>query len=117
MRRFLCIFLMLLLPLQGFAMQGGSLPLEEMFDIAHEIDHLEGASHHHDEHGSTHYDESGESAKHFAEHSASQVCVALPSCVTPLLTIKRSRAAHIAPGQYMPDPVPERPQRPPQSLG
>lgn len=98
-------------------MQGSAFALAKMFDIAHEIDHLEGASHHHDEHGGTHYDESGESAAHFAEHSASQSCVALLPDVTPPLATEPFRGAHSDPGQYIPDHIPERPQRPPQSLG
>jgi hypothetical protein len=115
-RRFLCIFLMLLLPLHSFAVQDGAFALEKAFDIAHELDHLEGVSHHHDEHG-THYDDSGESAKHFAEHSASQPCVALPSIAVPIPANEPLVAARGDLGNYIPNPIPERPQRPPQSLG
>jgi hypothetical protein len=107
---------MLLLPMHSFAMQAGALAFEEMFDIAHEIDHVEGASHHHDEHG-THYDESGDSAQHFAEHSASHGCVALPSVAISLLTTVPIKVAPSDLGHFIPDHIPERPQRPPQSLG
>lgn len=88
-----------------------------MFDVAHEVDHMTGASHHHDEHGAPHYDDSGESAKHFAEHSASNICVALPSDVVPFLTSELFKVASSDLGQYIPDHIPERPQRPPQTLG
>lgn len=108
---------MLLLPLHAFAMQDGASAFKEMFDIAHEIDHLEGVSHHHDEHGAPHYDDSGESAKHFAEHSASQLHVALPSGEIAFLTSIQFKAARSDLGHFIPDHIPERPQRPPQSLG
>jgi len=107
---------MLLLPLQSFAMQGGTFALAEMFNIAHEVDHREGASHHHDEHGAPHYDDSGESAKHFAEHSASQPCMALPSIPVPLQASEPFKTVRPDLGHFIPDHVPERPQRPPQSL-
>lgn len=108
---------MLLLPLQSFAVQGGAFALEEAFDIAHEVDHLEGVRHHHDEHGAPHYDDSGESAKHFAEHSASQPGAALPSIAVPFLASEPFKAARGDFCHFIPNPIPERPQRPPQSLG
>lgn len=108
---------MLLLPLHSFAMQDGAFALERMFDIAHEVDHMEGASHHHDEHGATHYDDSGESAQHIAEHSASSLCLALVSDAIPPLTIAPLKAVRSDFGHFFPDHIPERPQRPPQSLG
>lgn len=118
MRRFLCILLMLLLPLHAFAMQGGWPSSASAFDIAHEIEHLAGAKHHHDDdHGSVHYDSSGDSAHHFAEHAAGYSCLALPTTVTPPTTIDASSAPVAAPQHYLPDPLPERLQRPPCSLG
>jgi hypothetical protein len=106
----------MLIPLHSFATQGGLLSTGG-FDIAHELEHLDGTSHHHNDDGSIHYDESGESDQHLAEHSASSPAATLPSLsslqITPdLLTVIRSEF-----GQYIPDPVPERPQRPPQVLG
>jgi hypothetical protein len=117
-RRLLCVFMMFLLPLHSFAMQGGWYSAGSAFDIAHEIDHLTGASHHHDdEHASVHYDESGASDKHFAEHSASHPCVALPSAILPPPAIAPIKFPVSDPGHFMPDPFPERLQRPPKSLG
>lgn len=108
---------MLLLPLHAFAMQEGAFAFAEMFDIAHEIDHIEGVSHHHDEHGAPHYDDSGESATHFAEHSASHLCIALPSVEVSFMASIQFKVARCDFGQFIPDHIPERPQRPPQSLG
>lgn len=118
MRRFVCIFLMLLLPLHSFAMQGGWYSSASAFDIAHEIDHLAGAAHHHDDdHGSVHYDKSSDSAKHFADHAAGQSCIALPSTVLPPPTFAVGSRAIPEPRHYLPDPFPERLQRPPAALG
>lgn len=118
MRRFFCILLMLLLPLHSFAMQGGWYSSASAFDIGHEVDHLAGAVHHHnDHHGSVHYDNSSDSSSHFAEHSAGHSCAALPSTVLPPLSIALSNAAVPESRQYIPDPIPERLQRPPKSLG
>lgn len=118
MRRFLCIFLMLLLPLHGFATQVGWHASENAFDIAHEADHLAGASHHHDdEHASVHYDDSGASDKHFAEHAASHQCAALPSTAVPPAAMAPTTFAVADPGHFLPSPFPERLQRPPRSLG
>jgi hypothetical protein len=118
MRRLLCIFLMVFLPLHSFAMQGGWYSAGSAFDIAHEIDHLAGASHHHDDvHASVHYDDSNASDKHFAEHSAAQPCAALPTIITHSLAIDPFTFAMNDPGHYISDPIPERLQRPPKSLG
>lgn len=116
-RRLLCIFLMLLVPLHAFALQGGWHSDGASFDIAHEIDHLVGASHHHDDHhGSVHYDESGASDKHFAEHSASHQCAGLPPAFEPPFPAAPLRFAALDTAHFIPNPVPERLRRPPRSL-
>src|SRR5688572_8957564 len=107
----------MLLPLHSFAVQGGWLSAENVFDIAHEIEHLQGASHHHEDDGSIHYGDSEESDKHFSEHSAAQPPLALPSMFLPPLSFAPLTAATSKPPQYIPDPIPERPQRPPSFLG
>ncbi|HYD80269.1 MAG TPA: hypothetical protein VEC06_10710 [Paucimonas sp.] len=118
MRRFLCILLLVLAPLHGFAMQSGWYAEGNAFDLAHEIDHLTGATHHHgDDHGDVHYDDSSDSAKHFAEHSASNQCAALPSAMMPPFAVAASRATIPEPQHYIPDPFPERLQRPPSFAG
>lgn len=118
MRRILCFLLILLLPLHSFAMQGGWYSSASAFDISHELDHLAGAVHHHDDdHGSIHYDNSTDSSTHFAEHSAGQSCAALLTTVLPPLTIDLRNSVDGEPSHYIPDPIPERLQRPPKSLG
>lgn len=118
MRRLFCIFLMFLLPLHSFAMQGGWYSSASAFDIAHEVDHLVGATHHHDDdHGDVHYDNSGASAKHFADHAAGQSCFALPSNVLPPMAMALASRAVGEPRHYLPDPFPERLQRPPSARG
>lgn len=116
-RRLFCIFLLLLLPLHSLAVQRGWLSHGATSDLTHELEHVEGISHHHDNHGSIHYDESDESTKHFYEHSAAQQTAVLPSFVLPPLAIAPLLSVVSGPLQYISDPIPERPQRPPKSLG
>ena len=118
MRRLVCIFLLLLLPLHGFASQGGWTPSGsgKAFDLAHEAEHLEGTGHHHMEDGAVHYDDSGESAQHHAEHAASSPVVALPSFFTPQIARVALPFARGELRQHIPERVPEQPQRPPQAL-
>lgn len=115
-RRLLCLLLLLVLPLQTLA-AGGLLPTGNAHGLAHEIDHLKGTHHHHEEDGSIHYDESGESATHLAEHSPSQPSATLPSFHAPQTVVPLYVVAAAPPPHSLPDPVPERPQRPPQVLG
>jgi len=116
-RRLLCIFLLMLLPLHSFAMQSGWLSAEAVFDIAHEVEHLQATSHHHDDDGSVHYDDSGESAAHSVDHSAFQQSASLPSVAMPLLTIQPFTIRLREPAYYIPDPFLKDPQRPPSRLG
>ncbi|OWW22637.1 hypothetical protein AYR66_27185 [Noviherbaspirillum denitrificans] len=109
---------MLLLPLHSIAMQSGLGSPAKTFDIAHEIDHLVGATHHHDDtHGSVHYDKSGDSMKHFADHAAGHSCAALPSTTKLPVAISASTARADEPRHFLPNPDPDRLQRPPCSLG
>lgn len=120
MRPVLCVFLLMLLPLHSFAVQGGWLSPGDAFNLAHEVEHLEGRSHHHhDDNGSVqvHYDESDESVQHCLDQCASQQPITLPSAVTPQLTLTLFSVVRSELTQCIPDPIPERPQRPPQSLG
>ena len=107
----------MLLPLHSFAMQGGGLSAGKLFDIAHEVEHLEATSHHHDDDGSVHYDDSGESAAHFADHSASQQSASLPPGAMPSLLIEPYTIKLFELDYSIPDPFLEDPQRPPASLG
>lgn len=118
-RRFLTILLLLLLPLHSLAMQGGWSTAGHDHTIAHEMEHAQGTSHHHEDDGTVHYDESDESAAHVSEHAACQLAFTLPSIGTiGPLTLIPVIIAKAEPWQYIPDPIPERPQRPPSlSLG
>lgn len=118
MRRLVCIFLLLLLPLHAYATQGGISPLGKKFDLAHEIEHLDGANHHHHgDDGSVHYDDSSESAQHHAEHANAGQAMALPSTITPQFALTARTAVRVELREYIPDHVPEQPQCPPQVLG
>lgn len=118
MRRLICIFLMLLLPLHSFAMQGEWSSAGNAFDLAHEAEHLDGISHHHhDDDGTVHYDDSGESVQHHAEHTACGHAVALPSTAMPQLVLTALSFVRGELWQHIPERIPEQPQRPPQVLG
>ena len=119
MRRLFCLFLLILLPLHSFAMQGGWYSSgKAAFSIAHEIDHLAGTSHHHDdEHGGIHYDDSQTSADHLSDHSTAHGCAAIPPSGVPLLAARAIRTTEMQPQHYLPDPYPQRLQRPPSTLG
>lgn len=118
-RRFVCLFLLVLLPLHGFAMQGGWISSgKAAFSIAHEMDHLTGTSHHHDdEHGGIHYDDSQASAEHLSDHSSAHGCAAIPPSAVLLLAARAARTTETQPQHYLPDPYPQRLQRPPSTLG
>lgn len=107
----------MLLPLHSFAVQVGWFSAGSAFDLAHEIEHMEGASHHHGDDGTVHYDDSSESAQHSSEHSAAQPPFGLPVISLPPLLFAPPVATPSPLAQYIPDPIPERPQRPPSSLG
>jgi hypothetical protein len=121
-RRFLCIFLLLFLPLHGFALQGGWLAAGQTFSPAHENVHQQGRSHHHhpgaDAQDAIHYDESDASAKHALEYCwTSHLAPALPSVAMPLPALSMRLGAFSDPPGILPDPIPERLARPPRSLG
>lgn len=116
MRRIVCLLLMLLLPLHSVALQSGTSSPEVAYNIAHEIDHLIGATHHHDDtHGSVHYDKSGDSMKHFADHSAGHPCVGLPPTLQPVASVEKSASVAEMLKHFLPAPFPDRLHRPPSS--
>lgn len=118
MRRFIAVILFLLLPLQSFAMQGNWLSAGKDNNFAHVLEHFKGISHHHHEDGSAHYDESEESTQHFSESFAFQQTATLPTIGMQPITIFLITIAPVEQWTFVPDPIPERPQRPPSlSLG
>ncbi|MGZ9043961.1 MAG: hypothetical protein ACXW24_05960 [Telluria sp.] len=118
MRRFICILLLLCLPLQSFALQGGSLLFGSDSSMAHEIAHEEQVQHHHDDDGSLHYDDSDESAKHLADHSASPEPAGLS---VPELSAGPEQLVSVTKpefSRFIPDPYLDSPLRPPaRTLG
>ncbi len=116
-RRLICLFLLMMLPLHTFALQGGWTPKGNTFDLAHEIEHRQVTSHHHDIDGSIHYDDSTESAKHSADHKCCQQMATLLPAVLPLLNFPPSSMVVFHLGINVPDGFPERPQKPPSALG
>lgn len=113
MRRLLCIFLLVCLPLQSFAMQLGGLHALVESELMHEIDHEQGIGHHHDDDGSVHYDDSDESAEH-VQHDCAGPC----QCLLP--DTSKLAAPQGMPGEsplpftsFIPDPDLEDPTRPP----
>ncbi|MEW6762466.1 MAG: hypothetical protein AB1437_16725 [Pseudomonadota bacterium] len=115
MRRIISIFLLLCLPLYGFAMQGALPQGFGVQPLAHELEHEEGIQHHHhEEDGSIHYDESEESLVHAQEHSSS----AQPfSFHVPSLTLPLERQRLVAAGftaRAVPEPFVDGPRKPPR---
>lgn len=114
MRRIITIFLLLCLPMYGFAMHGGLSPANGLPSLAHAVEHDEGISHHHEEDGSVHYDASDESLDHAQEHSCSPQAASIS---VPTLSF--------APGQRLseraalttlavPEPFLDGPRKPPR---
>jgi len=116
-RRYLCIFLLMLLPLHTFAMQGAWLSMGNTLDIAHEIEHAQNTGHHHKADGSVHYDESDESTQHASDHSCFQQMATLPSDGIVSVNSATSSAIALPVKLGIRDGFPERPQRPPSALG
>jgi len=113
-RRYFCLLLLICLPLQSFALQGGRLL---SVGIAHELQHDQGIQHHHhDEDGSVHYDKSDESEQHVAEHSASSHSVWVPAAAPPQMPVAAARLlAQAEPVRFIPAPFLDGPHRPPAS--
>lgn len=118
MRRILHIFLLLCLPLYGFAMQG-SLPLVGGAPLlVHEIEHDEGIAHHHEDDGTVHYDESEESLAHVQDHSTppQPAGFGLPQLSVPPERLVSRLGPYVA--RAVPEPFLDGPHRPPAfSLG
>jgi hypothetical protein len=115
-RRLLVIFLLLLLPLHSFAVQGNWFAPEKALNLAHEIEHQQGTSHHHLDDGSVHYDDSSESTQHALEYSSPHQSARLPSGAMPPSTMAALSVSPVEFARHIPDPVPERPMRPPLPL-
>jgi hypothetical protein len=113
MRRFLCILLMLLLPLQGFAMQRNQAIQTGDLSFVHEVLHDEHISHHHEDDGSVHFDSSDESVQHVQDHSCSPPPGGLfvPELAPAPNELVETVSIHLV--TFIPDPMLEMPHRPP----
>lgn len=112
MRQFLCILLLICLPLQSFALQVGvDQPLTSL-GWAHEPAHSDDP-HHHAEDGAAHYDESDESLAHADEHSAGLQLSILNINGFFFGATPASPGQYLDPASYIPDPFLDEPQRPP----
>lgn len=116
MRRFICILLLMLLPLHGFAMQSGELG-QHAYDFAHEIEHATDVSHHHEADGTTHYDQSDESVQHALDNTTFTQAVALPSLALPQPAAPPSSLGESRLSLLIPDGIRTLPIRPPCALG
>ncbi len=114
-RHFLCLLLLICLPLQSFAAQMGDVQRVTPAGMAHELDHLQERLHHHhdDDDGAVHYDNSEESQEHSEKHS--HCCVQLlfkpmAALFTPFdVPLAKSMAVIVS----TPHPYLDGPHRPP----
>lgn len=113
MRRLICILLLMCLPLQSFAVQGGSLLFESDSSLAHELAHDERVQHHHEDDGSVHYDDSNESAQHIQDHSSSPQPAYLPIPKLPAAPEQLVSVAKTEFARFIPEPFLDGPLRPP----
>ena len=115
MRRLICILLLLCLPLQSFAVQGGALLFGSLAGqgIAHELEHAVELEHHHDDDGSVHYDDSEESVQHIQDYPSSTQVAHLAVPFQPIAPERLACAVDDVAPCFIPDPVPDNPLRPP----
>jgi hypothetical protein len=112
-RRLFFLFLLLMLPLHSVAVQGNWWAQGTTIDVVHEIEHAKGISHHHGDDGSLQYDDSSASTQHGLEYCAAHQGASLPSSAMPQLTLAALSAVPDEFTRSLPDPIPERPARPP----
>lgn len=114
-RRLLFLFLLFMLPLHSVAVQGNWWAQGTAIDAAHEIEHAKSISHHHGDDGSLQYDDSSASTQHGLEYGAAHQGASLPSSAMPQLTLATLSVVPDESTHSLPDPIPERPARPPLS--
>lgn len=114
MRRLLCIFLLMCLPLQSFAALGVALFAGADANLAHQVAHDEQLQHHHhDDSGSVHFDDSDESAKHIQDHPTSSQPVFLAAVTMPVAPEQVSSLEQGEFARFIPEPFLDGPLRPP----
>jgi hypothetical protein len=115
LRKLLCFLLFLTLQLQALASQETITTKAFVNDAAHEIDHLHGTSHHHDDNGTVHYDDSAESSAHLIDLECCQQTADLPSgLAAPEVFFHQQNVSHFN-DSAIPDGYLECPHRPPSS--
>lgn len=113
MRRLICILLLMCLPLQSFALQGGAVMFGSNVSMEHEIAHDGHVPHHHDGDGSLHYDDSEESSEHVQDHSS---CTQPADLSVPKLPVAPEQLVSLVKtefSRFIPDPYLDGPLRPP----
>lgn len=115
MRRLVCLLMLMLLPLHGFAAQTGALH-EHAYNIAHELDHANGVSHHHAPDGTIYYDQSDESVQHASELPAFSQVAALPSMLPTHPVMAFRSIVSSPPVLLIPDGIVTLPIRPPRTV-
>lgn len=114
MRRLFCLLLLICLPLQSIAMQGQWLSVGAASDLMHEIAHDEGVLHHHHNGSSNmHFDDSDESVQHVLDHSTTPQTIDPPAPMPAPVFIELISLAHGERSQFLPEPLPDCPHRPP----
>lgn len=113
MRRLICIFLLMCLSLQSFALHAAAPSFGSDTGMAHELDHDNGVRHHHEDDGSVHYDNSDESAQHIQDHSTS--AQAGDMATTRLFTAHEHLVLVVKTefSRFIPEPYLDSPLRPP----
>lgn len=112
MRRLLCLFLLICLPLHSFAMQLGGVHALIGSGLVHEVVHDQGIEHHHDQDGSIHYDQSDESEQHVQEHCGAAQFILPVSFSATLPGTPQGERPLVRP-TFIPHPHLEDPDRPP----
>lgn len=113
MRRLICILLLMCLPLQSFALQGGSMLFGTDASLEHEIAHDDHVPHHHDGDGSLHYDDSEESSEHVQDHSNCSQPADLSVPKLPVAPEQLVSLVKLEFSRFIPDPYLDGPLRPP----
>jgi hypothetical protein len=112
-RQFLCLLLLICLPLQSFAAQIDGVRALNAAVPSHEFEHAEDLHHHHEDDGSVHYDNSDESLEHADEHSPANQLSFLSPGIVSFEQAAVSVADYPDPASALPNPCLDDPPRPP----
>jgi hypothetical protein len=116
LRRLICLFMLVILPLQGFAMQSSGMGAQ-MMNFAHEMEHALDVSHHHGDDGKVYYDQSDESDQHALDTSTFSYSVAILSTGSDWSATAPRLIEPLPIAFCVPDGIATVPIRPPSALG